>query len=317
MKIIYFGTPQHSAKLLEHLVKSGFDVAAVFTQPDSKKGRGCKLSESPVKITALKNKIPFHQPEKITLSSFEQALAQAVPKGESSIAVVFAFGQILPESILNLPTFGFINLHLSLLPRWRGPAPVQWTILSGDRTAGVTVQKVAFKVDTGDVLKAKSIPLTGKETAGELLEKLTEIGCVLMSEVLDSYRKNVALKGKMQDESSATYAPKLQKPDAKIVWNSSAEEIERRIRAFNPQPVAFCDFVSSARTIVVKIFKASVTSLKGLPPGKIFLQKNRILVGTADFALELIQLQPANRRVMTPQEFAAGYLIQKGEAKFE
>lgn len=314
MKIIYLGTPEHSAQLLSKIIRANFNVAAVITQPDSPKGRGLKLSPPLVKQTALKHNIPVYQPQKLTFQTFNEVLTNI--QSEPTIAVVFAFGQILPEDILNLPTYGFINLHLSLLPRWRGPAPVHWTILAGDKEAGATVQKVAFKVDTGAILTAKKIPLDGTETAGTLLNRLTGIGFDLICDVLSAYEKGTPPQPIHQDESFTTYAPKLKKTDARINWSNSAQQIERFIRALNPKPVAFTELKTKSRTLTVRIFKSTLTNKSGLVPGKLLYENRKLLVGTADFSLELNEVQPASRRVLSAAEFAAGYLRPDEEAYF-
>jgi len=313
LRIVYLGTPAASAFLLEELLEGGFSVEAVVTRPDLPKGRGLKTAPPPVKLTALRHSIVVYQPEKVTPAFFETI----VEKHSPDIGLVFAFGAILPEAVLRLLPFGFLNVHLSLLPRWRGAAPVVWTILAGDEVAGVTVQKVAPRLDTGEVLASERVPLSGKETAGELTRRLTGVAVGVVCSVLRAYERGEEPEGVAQDESRATYAPKITKEKAKIDWSRSAVEIERAVRAFNPSPAAHSRLILPRKSITVRLFRAEVTSTRGIPAGRVVASKTGVLVGTKDYALKILEIQPEGRRRMSGVEFRAGYLKKGEEAHFE
>lgn len=313
MRVVYLGTPSVSAFLLESLVKEGFSVVSVVTRPDLPKGRGLKTAPTPVKLVAMKYSIPVYQPERVTPSFFDTLLNRHCP----DIGLVFAFGQILPEAVLRVLPFGFLNVHLSLLPRWRGAAPVVWTILSGDEEAGVSVQRVAPRLDTGDVLASKRLSLSGTETAGELTEKLTEVAVEVVCSVLRSYECGEEPEGEVQDESRATYAPKITREDARIDWSKSAVEIERAVRAFNPSPCAHSRLVLKKKSLTVRLFRMDVTSTSGVPAGRIVPFEQSVLVGTGDYALRILEIQPEGRRRMSGIEFKAGYIRRGEDAHFE
>ena len=313
MRIVYLGTPAVSAFLLERLLDGGFSVEAVVTRPDLPKGRGLKTTPPPVKLTAQKHSIAVYQPKKVTPHFFETIAEKHRP----DIGLVFAFGEILPEGVLRLLPLGFLNVHLSLLPRWRGAAPVVWTILWGDKEAGVTVQKVAPRLDTGEVLASERVPLSGKETAGELTRRLTEVGVGAVCSVLRAYERGEEPEGVAQDESQATYAPKITKEKARIDWSRSAVEIERAVRAFNPSPAAHSRLILRRKSITVRLFRVEVTPRRGILIGRVVASKKGVLVGTKDYALDILEIQPEGRRRMRGVEFRAGYLKKGEEAHFE
>ncbi|MCP4494142.1 MAG: methionyl-tRNA formyltransferase [Gammaproteobacteria bacterium] len=234
LKIIYAGTPDFSVPALQALLQSGHQVIAVYTQPDRPAGRGRKLQPSPVKTCALAHGIPLYQPE----SFKENAPIQELIDLQADLMVVAAYGLILPDSVLQAPRYGCINIHASLLPRWRGAAPIQRAILSGDAETGITIMQMDKGLDTGDMLAKQAVSIQSGCNAGELHDELKEVGAELLVSVLKSLVEG-ELEPEVQDHDVATYAAKLSKPEAAIDWHKSAIELHREIRAFAPWPVSF------------------------------------------------------------------------------
>ena len=233
-RIIFAGTPDFAAEALSALISSEHDVVAVYTQPDRPAGRGRKLRASPVKEVAVKNDIPVLQPENLKETETQDVLRAF----NADVMVVAAYGLILPQAILDIPRFGCLNIHASLLPRWRGAAPIQRAIAADDKESGITIMQMNAGLDTGDILHLSSCPITEKDTGGDLHDRLASIGANAILETLKVLCSD-ALKPVVQDDSLATYAHKLDKKEAQINWYHSAVEIDRLIRAFNPWPVAF------------------------------------------------------------------------------
>ncbi|MCP4186171.1 MAG: methionyl-tRNA formyltransferase [Gammaproteobacteria bacterium] len=234
LKIIYAGTPDFAVQALETLLQSEHQVIAVYTQPDRPAGRGRKLQPSPVKVCAQAHDIPLYQP----LSFKENGAIQQLIDLKADLMVVAAYGLILPETILQAPRLGCINIHASLLPRWRGAAPIQRAILAGDAETGITIMQMDKGLDTGDMLAKQTVPIQPNWNAGELHDELKVIGGELLMSALTSLEGG-KLKPEGQDNDSATYAEKLSKSEAAIDWHKSATEIDREIRAFSPRPVSY------------------------------------------------------------------------------
>jgi len=306
MRILFMGSPEHSAWLMGYLLSRGFEICAVVTQPDRPKSRGLKLRPTPVKEAALRAGLPLFAPTRLSL----QALQHIRERHRPDIGVIFSFGQILPPEVVE--SMLFLNLHLSLLPRWRGPAPVEHTILAGDRETGVTIQRVVAEVDAGDVLAAERIELSGRETAGELRQRLTEIGASLLERVLLERR----FHGRLQ-VGKPTYAPKISRKHAALVWSEPADVVDRKVRAFNPKPGAFCTAVIGDRRIEVKILYGEPVGGEIFgQPGSIRCDSGRLLVCCGDGLYSVESLQPENRKVMDARAFINGYIRQQ-EARFE
>lgn len=304
-RIIFMGTPDFAVPPLEKLIDGPDDIVAVITQPDRKKGRGRKVSSPPVKTVAQKHHIPVLQPTKIKTDEFLASLKSYQP----DIIVVAAYGRILPASILELPPLGCINIHGSLLPRHRGAAPIQWTIIKGDKQAGVTIMKIDEEMDTGDILLPASIEVKEEDTAGSLFVKLSELGGVTLIKALDLLRQEKMTPIK-QDHSLATMAPPLTKEDGCINWSLTAKELHCLIRGLDPWPMAY----SVLHGKRIKLFSPEVVYKDSdLPPGTILMSnKQGILVATGDNCLLIHEVQPEGKKRMRVEAFICGHPIDGG-----
>ncbi|AJR07020.1 methionyl-tRNA formyltransferase [Photobacterium gaetbulicola] len=291
LKIVFAGTPDFAARHLAALLSSEHDVIAVYTQPDRPAGRGKKLTASPVKNIALEHNIPVYQPENFKSDEAKQQLADL----DADIMVVVAYGLLLPQAVLDTPKLGCINVHGSILPRWRGAAPIQRSIWAGDKETGVTIMQMDIGLDTGDMLKIATLPIEPSDTSASMYEKLAELGPVALVDCLADIAEGKAAPEK-QDDALANYAKKLSKEEACINWADDAEHIERCIRAFNPWPMSY--FVVAEQN--VKVWQARVEAdNQGKAPGTILAaDKQGILVATGQGALRLTELQPPGKKAM-------------------
>jgi len=296
MKLLFAGTPEFAAVTLEALLRSPHSVAAVYTQPDRPAGRGQKLQCSPVKTLALAYGLPILQPETLR-NSEEQARLSAF--GADAL-VVAAYGLILPSAVLSTPKLGCINVHASLLPRWRGAAPIQRALLAGDKTTGISIMQIALKLDSGAVWLRKPCPISPEDTAETLHDKLAILGAEALLEVLERLGKGTLGVPEPQDETQVTYAAKLEKSEAEIDWNQSAEEIDCRIRAFYPYPIA----QTHTGETTVRIWQACpAVGGKGTNPGVILhSSKLGIRVATGDGVITIQRLQLPNRKPLAIAE---------------
>lgn len=310
MKIIYMGTPDFAVAPLEAILKAGHEVTAVVTQPDRQKGRGREVQYSPVKECALSYGIPVLQPLKIK----EKDAVEELRKYPADIFVVAAFGQLLSEEILNMPRLGCINIHASLLPAYRGAAPVQWCVINGEEKTGVTIMQMAKGMDTGDILLQKEVVLDEKETGGSLFDRLMETGAELIVEVLPKIEAG-ELTPVVQKEELATYAGKITKDMGNIDFAKSAVTIERLIRGLNPWPSAFTHYKGK----ILKIWEADVVSecanAENPVPGTVIaMDKESFTLATGEGALRIRSLQPEGKKRMSCAEFMRGYEVKVGEA---
>ncbi|PSW04493.1 methionyl-tRNA formyltransferase [Photobacterium rosenbergii] len=291
LKIVFAGTPDFAARHLAALLSSEHDVIAVYTQPDRPAGRGKKLTASPVKNIALEHNIPVYQPENFKSDEAKQQLADL----DADIMVVVAYGLLLPQAVLDTPKLGCINVHGSILPRWRGAAPIQRSIWAGDAETGVTIMQMDIGLDTGDMLKIATLPIEPTDTSTSMYEKLAELGPVALVDCLADIAEGKAVPVK-QDDALANYAKKLSKEEACINWADDAEHIERCIRAFNPWPMSY--FVVAEQN--VKVWQANVEAdNQGKAPGTVLAaDKQGILVATGQGALRLTELQPPGKKAM-------------------
>jgi len=295
-KIIFMGTPEFAVPALTALIEH-YTVVGVVTQPDRPKGRGRKLIPSPVKETALAASVPIFQPRTLKDPAAVAELAALKP----DVIVVAAFGQILRPDVLNLPPHGCINIHASLLPRWRGAAPVAAAIRAGDAETGVTLMKMDEGLDTGDIIRARAIPIHTDHTRATLTAELAELGAALLIQTLPDWLSG-RITPQPQDDTRATFAPRIKKEEGRINWRQSAVDIERLTRAFNPWPGAFTLWGDMR----IKILAATVEKTS-IEPGVVFKLGNRIAVGTGDGALVLDTIQPAGKRPMPAVAFANGF----------
>ena len=302
-RIIFAGTPDFAAEALSALISSEHDVAAVYTQPDRPAGRGRKLRASPVKEVAIKSGIPVLQPE-----NFKDAETRDVLRAfNADVMIVAAYGLILPQAVLDTPRFGCLNIHASLLPRWRGAAPIQRAIAADDKESGITIMQMNAGLDTGDILHLSSCPIAEKDTGGDLHDRLASIGANAILETLKALSSD-ALKPIVQDDSLATYAHKLDKKEANIIWENSAKEIERYIRAFNPWPVAF----TYIQNKTLRIWQAqALTENSSLKPGTVInCDKKGIDISCGEGVLRLLKLQPSGSKAMDVASFMNGHAKQ-------
>lgn len=295
LRIIFAGTPDFAARHLDALLSSEHQVVGVFTQPDRPAGRGKKLMPSPVKVLAEEKSVPVFQPGSLRPQENQQLVADL----QADIMVVVAYGLILPKAVLDMPRLGCINVHGSLLPRWRGAAPIQRSLWAGDAQTGVTIMQMDVGLDTGDMLHKLSCPITADDTSGSLYDKLADLGPQGLLHTLAQLAAGTA-KPEVQDEALVTYAEKLSKEEARVDWSLSAAQLERCIRAFNPWPMSYIVIDEQP----VKIWQASVINTPtSAAPGTI-LEANRqgIQVATGEGILNLLSLQPAGKKAMGVQD---------------
>lgn len=295
LRIIFAGTPDFAARHLNALLSSEHQIVGVFTQPDRPAGRGKKLMPSPVKVLAEEKGIPVFQPVSLRPQENQQLVADL----QADIMVVVAYGLILPKAVLEMPRLGCLNVHGSLLPRWRGAAPIQRALWAGDRETGVTIMQMDVGLDTGDMLYKLSCPITAEDTSATLYDKLAQLGPQGLLATLTHITTGTATP-EVQDEEQVTYAEKLSKEEALLDWSLSAAQLERCIRAFNPWPMSY--FVIDDQP--VKVWKASVinTQAKAEPGTIIEANKQGIQVATAEGILNLESLQPAGKKAMNTQD---------------
>lgn len=294
LKIIFAGTPDFAARHLDALLASEHQVVGVFTQPDRPAGRGNKLTPSPVKVLAQAHDIPVFQPKSLKPEENQHLVADL----QADIMVVVAYGLILPKAVLVMPRLGCINVHGSLLPRWRGAAPIQRSLWAGDTETGVTIMQMDVGLDTGDMLHKLSCPITAEDTSASLYEKLAQLGPQGMLLTLDLLASGNA-KPEVQDEALVSYAEKLSKEEARLDWSLSAAQLERCIRAFNPWPMSY--FMIEEQP--VKVWQATVLPHQNKQPGEIVhADKQGIQIATADGVLNLVSLQPAGKKAMSAQD---------------
>ncbi|MBT0719620.1 methionyl-tRNA formyltransferase [Rosenbergiella epipactidis] len=295
LKIIFAGTPDFAAKHLEVLLNSPYQVVGVFTQPDRPAGRGKKLMPSPVKVLAEAHGLPVFQPESLRNAEQQQLVADL----NADVMVVVAYGLILPANVLEMPKLGCLNVHGSLLPAWRGAAPIQRALWAGDTQTGVTIMQMDVGLDTGDMLLKVSCPILPQDTSASLYDKLAELGPQALLESLHQLSQNTLVPEK-QDDSLATYAHKLSKEEARIDWNLPAITLERCIRAFNPWPFSY--FVISDQNIKVWRASAIASDEKFIPGTIISAAKSGIQVATGEGILNLEIMQPAGKKPMSTQD---------------
>lgn len=306
MRIIFMGTPDFSVGTLEALVEAGHEVCLVVTQPDKPKGRGKEMQYTPVKEAALKHGIEVYQPRRIREAECVEKLRQY----NADIMVVIAFGQIIPKEILEMVPYGCVNVHASLLPKYRGAAPIQWSIIDGEAVTGVTTMQMDEGLDTGDMLLKTEVPITAEETGESLHDKLAKAGAALCVETLAKLQEGSIVPEK-QGESPTAYAKMLDKKLGNIDWTKSAVEIERLVRGLNSWPSAYTYWNKK----VVKIWKASVIDENSNEQAGtiVKVEKDGFYVQTGNGLLKVIELQIPGKKRMDAGAFLRGYTIEPGE----
>ena len=306
MRVVFMGTPDFAVGTLEALLEAGHEVVAVVTQPDKPKGRGKTLMPTPVKEAALARMIPVLQPKKVREPEFVETLRKIGP----DVIVVAAFGQIISKEILEMPRYGCINVHASLLPAYRGAAPIQWAVINGDKESGVTIMRMNEGLDTGDMIDKVVVPLDENETGGSLFDKLSAAGAKLCAEVLEKLENGTAVFEKQPELSTTDYAAMIDKKMGKINWERPAKEIEQLIRGLNPWPSAYTFMKGKS----LKLWTASVVyEEREAVPGEIVeIGKEGILVKTGEGLLLIRELQLEGKKRMDTAAFLRGYTVDKG-----
>jgi methionyl-tRNA formyltransferase len=304
-RIIFFGTPNFAIPTLKYLLQGPDEVIAVVTQPDREKGRGRKVIPSPVKELALQHGLTLLQPEKVREEAFQEKMKSLQPE----LFVVAAYGQILPKSLLKIPKHGAVNVHASLLPKYRGAAPIPWAILKGERLTGVTTMMMDEGMDTGDILLQIEIPIGEEETSETLHDRLALLGAQLLLETVRGMKAG-NLHPIPQDHSKATYAPPLKKEDGRMDWSKEAKEIDRQVRAFNPWPGAFTEWNGQ----LLKIYRGEVRGKKSIGKAGIvaWVGLDFIEVETSKDFFLIKEVQLEGKRRMGVREFISGHPITVG-----
>ena len=301
MKVVFMGTPDIAATCLKQILADGFQVVAVYTQPDRPKGRGMKMVYSPVKEVALAEGIPVYQPENFRDEEAVQTLAALQP----DVIAVVAYGRILPQKVLDIPAKGCVNIHASLLPQYRGSAPYQWAVLDGLKETGVTAQHMAAKMDAGDIIDVAKTPIGENETAGELLDRLAVLGAELLSRTLTKFQNGTAV-GTPQDESRVSFAPMLDKSMCPIDWSKPARKVHDHVRGLHPWPVATAQLAGTN----FKIHATRVVEGAGAPGQLLTLTKTGLVVACGEGAVEISQLQAEGGKRMAAPDYFRGHPLE-------
>ena len=307
MRVIFMGTPDFAVGTLQALLQSEHEVVAVVTQPDKPKGRGKAMQFTPVKEVAAEAGIPVLQPKKVR----EEAVVEELRSYHPDVIVVVAFGQLIPKSILEMPKYGCVNVHASLLPKYRGAAPIQWAVIDGEEKSGVTTMQMDEGLDTGDMLLTEEVTLDPEETGGSLFDKLSQVGAQLLLKTLDALENAAVTPQKQPAESTTVYAAMLNKKMGEIDWSQSAVQIERLVRGLNPWPSAYTHLAGKT----LKIWKAAVRPSREQKkePGSVILEdKKHFGIQTGDGVLEILELQLEGKKRMTADAFLRGYQLENG-----
>jgi methionyl-tRNA formyltransferase len=296
LRVLFAGTPEFALPPLQALIDEGCDLVAVLTQPDRPAGRGKQLRASPVKQLALEHGLDVLQPETLRDAAWQETLAGMKP----DLMVVVAYGLMIPAPLLELPRLGCWNIHASLLPRWRGAAPIHRAIEAGDRETGVCIMQMEVTLDTGPVYECLTTPIGDTDTSGMVHDRLAALGAQALKNCIDMVYADELPTPAVQDESRAVYASKLSKAEAELDWSLTAEVLQRKVRAFNPWPVAWCEFGGQR----LRIWQAGVVeNTAGLAPGQLFADQQTMMVGTAANCLKILELQRAGGQRMSTGQF--------------
>ena len=302
MRLVFAGTPEFAARALEALIAAGHDIPLVLTQPDRPAGRGMKLRMSPVKEVALAHGLAVAQPDSLKTAEARQAIVEAAPE----VMVVAAYGLILPQAALDIPRLGCVNIHASLLPRWRGAAPIQRAIEAGDAETGITLMQMDKGLDTGAMLSRHPLPIAPDDNAASLHDKLAALGAAAIVQLLPDL---AAARATPQDDGQACYAAKIGKDEARLDWTRSAAILERRIRAFNPFPGANALLDDEA----IKIWQARPVAGRGQPGEVLAVTPQGITVACGEGALDLTEIQKAGGKRLPVAAFLAGHPVSAGQ----
>ena len=301
MRVVFMGTPDIAATCLKKVLSDGFEVVGVWTQPDRPKGRGMKLVQSPVKELALANNIPVYQPENFRADEDVQALRDLNP----DVVAVVAYGRILPQRVLDIPTKGCVNIHASILPQYRGSAPYQWAVLDGMKETGVTAQHMVREMDAGDIIDVARTPIGENETAGELLDRLAVLGADLLSRTLTAFAEGTVTRTP-QDPAGISFAPMLDKTMCPIDWSKTAQQVHDQVRGLHPWPIATMELKG-------KKFKVHATRLvegSGQPGEILGLTKTGLKIACGEGAVEVISLQAEGGKRMNAPDYFRGHPLE-------
>ncbi len=312
MKIIFAGTPEISAAVLQSLLAANYSISACLTQPDRPQGRGLKLAPSPVKAIALQHNIPVLQPPSLKSMSIQNELTLLQP----DLLIVLAYGLILPQAVLDIPKFGCINIHASILPRWRGAAPIQHAILAGDTRTGITTMQMDAGLDTGAILKVYPCAIEPQDTSGDLYQRLTTLAQTAILDTLNMLQRGT-LVATAQEAALATYAHKITKQQARINWQQSAIEIEHSIRAYNPWPIAYTEFLdNTVRIWRAEIVKTSEHAGIAKPGTIVAVDKTGLQVATGDGIVRLLTVQFPGKKALPVIDVCHAHAALKVGASF-
>ena len=313
MNIIFMGTPACAAEVLSSLLDANKDVVAVISQPDKPKGRGLKVQGSKVSILAEENKIPVYKPDKVKDSWFLEQITALKP----DLIIVVAYGKILPKEFLDIPKYGSINVHASLLPKYRGASPIQASLLNGDKDTGITIMKINEKLDEGDIIAQEKIKIDEHDNAGTLSDRLFDAGARLLLAVLNDIDTCGWPSARTQDESLATYCRTIKKKDGMINFSKSSEEIRNIIRAFTPWPGAVCKYNGKTVKFIDcrAVLQYAPARISATTPGRIIdiIKDQGFVISAGDGCLLVTQVQPENSKKMSAEEFVRGYRIKTGD----
>ena len=301
MRVVFMGTPDIAATCLKRILADGFEVVGVYTQPDRPKGRGMKLTASPVKEVALSAGIPVFQPETFREEETVQALRDLKP----DICAVVAYGRILPQKVLDIPTFGCINIHASILPQYRGSAPYQWAVLDGQKETGVTAMYLVREMDAGNMIEVSKTPIGENETAGELLDRLAELGAALLSKTLSRFTQG-PVPAIPQDESQVSYAPMLEKTMCPIDWTKTAQQVHDHVRGLQPWPVATMELKGQP----FKVHETRIVPGSGKPGEILGLTKTGLVIACGQGAVEIRVLQAQGGKRMAAPDYFRGHPLE-------
>lgn len=302
MRVVFMGTPDIAATCLKKILADGFQVVGVYTQPDRPKGRGMKLVASPVKLVAQEAGIPVFQPENFREEETVQQLRDLQP----DVCAVVAYGRILPQKVLDVPTLGCINIHASVLPKYRGSAPYQWAVLDGLTETGVTAMYLVREMDAGDIIDVSKTPIGENETAGELLDRLAVLGAALLSKTLGRFASGEKISRTPQDESQVSFAPMLDKAMCPIDWNRTAQQIHNQVRGLHPWPVATMELNGTQ----FKVHETRVVEGQGVPGSVLELNKHGLVIACGQGAIEIRSLQAQGGKRMNAPDYFRGHPLE-------
>lgn len=301
MKIIFMGTPEFAVPCLDRLINMDLDIVGVFTQPDKPKGRGYQLAPTPVKEKALQHNLEVFQPNSLKNDEIVAKIQELNP----DIIIVVAYGKILPKSVLDIPRLGCVNVHASLLPKYRGAGPIQWSVINGEAQTGVTTMYMAEGLDTGDMILKCVTDISQDETAGELHDRLSVLGADCLEQTMQLFIEGKDVPREQQDDSLSCYAPMLDKTLCKLDFTKTAKELHNLVRGLSPWPVA----VTTLDNKVLKIHKSALTEMKAESAGKVEVKDGSLFVHCADFLLEILQVQLEGKKSMSAKDFMMGHKI--------